>query len=152
MQAGDYSLDNMQTSDLEEVLTIERQVQVMPWARLSFEQSLSRDDFCRVVRVRANTVAAFHVCSSVMDEMHLLNIGVGAESQGVGLGHFLLQDIVAIATENKAKKIFLEVRKSNVTAQSLYEKWQFRQIAVRKNYYRTRDQQREDALVCVRLL
>ena len=141
----------MRTALLSEVLKIERQVQLMPWARLSFEQSLNRDDCCKVIQ-SPGTLAGFYVCSSVVDEVHLLNIAVASEWQGIGLGHLLMQDIVNSAENIGAKKIFLEVRESNAGARSLYEKWQFNQIAVRKNYYRTPDKHRENAIVCVRLL
>ena len=151
LTAQNLGLCDMQTSHLGQVLSIERQVQVMPWARLSFEQSLNRGDICRLV-MSGQKVAAFHVCSAVMDEVHLLNIAVAAELQGIGLSHMLLDDIVANAKEMAAKKIFLEVRQSNTRAQSLYQKWQFEQIAIRKKYYRTPDTHREDALVYVRLL
>ena len=141
----------MQTSHLVDVLNIERQVQIMPWARLSFEQSLNRGDNCRVVLCGAK-VSAFYVCSAVMDEVHLLNIAVAEDLQGVGFGHLLINDIIVNAKVNEVKKIFLEVRQSNISAQNLYQKWQFEQIALRKDYYRTPDKQREDALVFVRLL
>ena len=50
----------------------------------------------------------------------------------------------------KVQRFFLEVRASNVAAHSLYQKWQFKQISIRKNYYRTQAIEREDALVMVR--
>lgn len=141
----------MQGADLMQVLAIERNAQVMPWSRLSFEESLNKQHHCQVVEYQ-NKVVAFHVVCPVADELHILNLAVAPHYQGRGLGHVLLQDIVALADSLQLNKIFLEVRAGNTVAQSLYQKWQFEQCAVRKAYYRTADKQREDAMVMVRKL
>lgn len=144
----------MRTADLTAVLAIERSAQVSPWSRLSFEESLNQDYLCRVVCV-GDEIIGFHVCSSVLDELHLLNLAVNPKRQGQGFAHYLMQDIVELATANKAVKIFLEVRASNTVAQTLYGQWQFAQIALRKQYYSPRDAidpTREDAFIFVRTL
>lgn len=142
---------DMQSADLIDVQKIEQTAQASPWARLSFEESLTRRDFCRVVTQR-NAVIAYHVCSSVLDELHILNIVCALPSQGLGVGHVLMDDIFSVAKKKTTKKIFLEVRESNIVAQSLYAKWGFDQIALRKNYYRqeTPGGARENALVYMR--
>jgi len=143
---------DMLTEDLASVLSIERNAQVSPWARLSFEESLSRADSCRVMQVK-NQIVAYHVCASVADELHVLNIVAAPSLQGRGLGHRLMDDIVGIAATLNLARIFLEVRSGNKIAQSLYQKWQFEQIGLRKKYYQASSsgsQVREDALVFVR--
>ena len=138
----------MNSVDLVEVLKIEQAAQASPWARLSFEESMTREDFCRVVEFDKKIVA-YHICSNVLDELHLLNVVCAVPMQGQGLGHFLMNDIMACAKLSNAKKVFLEVRAGNKVAQSLYEKWGFEEIALRKKYYRASKPQgaREDAKV-----
>ena len=138
----------MNSVDLVEVLKIEQAAQASPWARLSFEESMTREDFCRVVEFDKQIVA-YHICSNVLDELHLLNVVCAVPMQGQGLGHFLMNDIMACAKLSNAKKVFLEVRAGNKVAQSLYEKWGFEEIALRKKYYRASKPQgaREDAKV-----
>ena len=148
-------------ADLEVVLRIERAVQVNPWSRLSFEQSLNQGHICRLVE-HEGEILAFHIVCPILDELHILNLAVASNQHGNGLGHVLLDDILRQAKHSKAKKVFLEVRESNLIAQSLYQKWQFKQIAMRKNYYSaganaaanqaTQGGTREDALVMVRQL
>jgi ribosomal protein S18 acetylase RimI-like enzyme len=51
------------------------------------------------------------------------------------------------------KTVFLDVRESNTKAQSLYKKWGFGLLAVRKQYYRAPvANERENALVFMRTL
>jgi len=53
---------------------------------------------------------------------------------------FVLED----SAEKGAQSVILEVRRSNRAAIALYEKFGFRQAAVRKNYYENPE---EDALL-----
>lgn len=151
---SDVRLRSMLTTDLSVVLTIERSAQANPWSRLSFEESLNQDYQCRVVCV-GDEVVGYHICSSVLDEQHVLNLAIAPTQQGYGLAHYLMQDIVELASANAAMKIFLEVRASNTVAQTLYKQWQFDQIALRKQYYSPSDARnpvREDAYVFVRTI
>jgi len=144
----------MLVSDLSEVILAENQVQVSPWSRASFEESLSREHKCRVLvksEKELNEIVAFYVICPIADEMHILNFLVVKSHQGLGIGHVLMQDIVEVSQQSgQVKRIFLEVRESNIVAQNLYHKWQFQQLSIRKNYYRTLSQGREDALILFR--
>ena len=141
----------MGSDDLSEVLTIERSVNVSPWGRISFEESLTREHDCRVVMFD-KTLIAYHLVCAVADELHILNLGVSKPYQGKGIGHVLMQDILEVACSKtkKVARLFLEVRASNYVAQNLYQQWQFKQISLRKAYYRTHQAEREDALIFMR--
>lgn len=164
LNAFEFSWRSMRGEDLPGVLRIERNAQQVPWGRLAFEESVLRSErnggepyYCRVVIIegeslRTDQIIGFHIISKIMDELHILNVAVAPNFQGKGFGHVLLNDIVDLAKGHDIAKIFLEVRASNRVAQSLYRKWGFEQISVRKNYYRLPKQGREDALVFVRQL
>ncbi|MBT8114523.1 MAG: ribosomal protein S18-alanine N-acetyltransferase [Arenicella sp.] len=139
----------MLSTDLDQVVAIERSTQAVSWSRLSFEECLTNSYACHVLE-RNCEVLAFSINCSVIDELHILNLAVSKPWQGNGLGHVLMQNIVQWSEQHGSRKLFLEVRASNKIAQSLYFKWQFRQISVRRAYYRTGEKQREDALVLVR--
>ncbi|NND80899.1 MAG: ribosomal protein S18-alanine N-acetyltransferase [Gammaproteobacteria bacterium] len=142
---------DMQSKDLSAVLQLERNAQQTPWSRLSFEESLTRKHRCRVVE-NGNDIVAFSIVCPVLDELHILNLVAAPAWQGHGLGHWLMQDILDYAHSTATCRLLLEVRASNDIARGLYEKWQFKQIAVRKDYYRTQDKRRENALVFMREL
>jgi ribosomal-protein-alanine N-acetyltransferase len=78
------------------------------------------------------------------DEAHLTNIAVRKQYQRQGIGERLMISIIDLAAEFKADFITLEVRVSNTAAQSLYSKYGFTQISVRRGYY---TDNREDALL-----
>ena len=78
------------------------------------------------------------------DEAHLTNIAVRKQYQRQGIGEQLMISIIDLAAEFKADFITLEVRVSNTAAQSLYSKYGFTKISVRRGYY---TDNREDALI-----
>lgn len=68
-----------------------------------------------------------------LDIIDLLNIIVKPEYQNQGIGSILLKYII----DNKQdKKIMLEVRSKNINAIKLYQKYDFKIINIRKNYYK----------------
>ncbi len=150
--AFDCSLQDMHSRDLVAVVAIERNAHISPWGRISFEESLNNGHRCRCLW-RGTQLLGYSVVQLVVDEMHILNVAVAPTAQGQGLGHVLLNDIFATATAANSTRIFLDVRESNLKAQSLYTKWGFELLSVRKHYYRTSvANQLENALVYTRSL
>lgn len=73
------------------------------------------------------------------EEAELLSIAVLPEFRGQKIADDLLYCATNIWEKEGVKNIFLEVKKSNEIAQNLYKKFNFQQIAVRKNYYKDDD-------------
>jgi len=78
------------------------------------------------------------------DEAHISTLGVRPEWRGWGWGELLLLTMLEEAHRLGARVATLEVRVSNMPAQSLYLKYRFEQVGRRKGYYADN---REDALI-----
>ena len=78
------------------------------------------------------------------DEAHISTLGVRPEWRGRGWGEWLLLTMLEEAHRLGARVATLEVRVSNLPAQSLYLKYRFEQVGRRKAYYADN---REDALI-----
>lgn len=74
-------------------------------------------------------VLGFVAIQETLYEAEVLQIAVKRAFQGQGLAQQLLAQLP------DQKEIFLEVRVSNQSAQGLYKKTHFEEIARRKNYY-----------------
>lgn len=135
----------MQARDLDAVVELEAELQDFPWVLSHFQDSLQAGHSCWICSL-GGEVAGFSVVMQVLDEAHLLNLGVRKSRQGNGLGSRLLQAAMETARHHRAGAMFLEVRVSNRRAADLYRNFGFRQIAMRKDYYPAIDG-REDALV-----
>jgi ribosomal-protein-alanine N-acetyltransferase len=89
-------------------------------------------------------VQAYYFLHILDDDAQLYSIAVAKEAQRQGLGNRLMTSIIGSCRKNGARRIFLEVRKSNHKAIYLYEKWGFEVLGVRRGYYHDNG---EDALV-----
>lgn len=80
----------------------------------------------------------------MVDEAHITTIAVHPTYRGEGIGELLLLRMIDTAEEIGARWLTLEVRKSNAVAQSLYRKYTFKEMGVRRRYY---SDDGEDALI-----
>ena len=131
--------------NLDAVTALESTLQVFPWPRSHFADSLAAGHAMRVLRVGVEG-AGFTVLMTVLDEAHLLNIGVGLGHQRQGHGARMLQVVIGDARVAGAKRRLLEVRRSNRQAVAFYRRSGFTEIGVRRAYYPA-VAGREDALV-----
>jgi len=135
----------MAEADLDAVLVIERAVYTHPWTRGNFADSLRARYQCRTWR-QGGTLLGYFVLLAAAGEAHLLNLSIAPACQRRGHGSALLREAMRVAREDGAKKVFLEVRPSNLAGKALYERFGFRKIALRRGYYPAQGG-REDALV-----
>ena len=88
---------------------------------------------------------AFLVARRVDAEWELENMAVAVSVRGRGIGTLLLRELIRQARVQGGSTIFLEVRASNQSARSLYDKVGFEEAGLRKNYY---SDPVEDAILC----
>lgn len=135
---------DMTLADADAVSAIEQVVQPFPWTRGNFSDALNSGYRCVVDEVQGE-IASYAVLMPVLDEAELLTIGVAATRQRKGLGRAMLMAMMRWARQNEMKRIFLEVRVSNLAAIALYRAAGFVEIGTRRGYYHNQ-LGREDAL------
>ncbi len=93
----------------------------------------------------------FAIERTVVDESELLLLATDPATRRQGVARALLDDWLTMAIERRVTRLFLEMRKDN-DARALYEIYGFRQIALRKGYYRGGDGLLRDAVTMERNL
>ena len=141
----EFEYDYFGEEDIDIVLDIERQSNPFPWTIKNFKDCVEKGYYSLVLK-EAKQVIGFAILSVSIEESHLLNIGLTSSRRGQGLGRELLEKMIMAAEVMGSKKIFLEVRVSNIIAIDLYKASGFKEIGLRKNYYRLKDG-REDAIL-----
>lgn len=81
------------------------------------------------------TIVGFAGLWLMVDEAHITTIAMHPGFRGQGLGELLLCSLVGIAYEIHARNVTLEVRVSNEIAKSLYRKYGFAEVGIRRRYY-----------------
>lgn len=120
-----------QDDDLAHILSINANDNPHAWAEHHFQAALQNKQI-HVAEYEQNIIA-FAIWQSVLDEAELHLVLTRKDYRKQGFAEKLLQDF--ISTNPQIKRFLLEVRKSNIAAQKLYEKLGFNVIAKRKDYY-----------------
>ncbi len=137
-------IDIMKMEDVERVAELDKICFPTPWSISAYMSEVYNPSGFYIVARENNEIVGFAGEWIVMDEAHITTIGVAPEFRRRKIGERMLAALIDEALRRKASCILLEVRKHNHAAQSLYIKYGFEALAIRKGYY-TNNQ--EDAIV-----
>ena len=135
----------MTDARLDEVVAIERRAYDHPWTRGNFADSL-RAGYQAQLLCAGGVLLGYFVAMRGVDEVHLLNITVDPDYQRQGWGRVMLDALALWSRAQGAEWLWLEVRTSNLRAQEVYQRYGYRRVGERKNYYPAAHG-REDAIV-----
>ena len=138
-------VEPMRSEDLSAVHEIERRSFTTPWPAHAYRTEIETNRLAhyRVVRLDGRVVAYAGIWLMV-DEAHVTTFAVDPAYRRRGVGERLLLAMLDLAVDKGAREATLEVRLSNTPARHLYEKFGFRPVGIRPNYY---SDDNEDALV-----
>jgi [ribosomal protein S18]-alanine N-acetyltransferase len=80
-------------------------------------------------------IAGFVGLWFVLDEAHVVIIGMREADRRKGIGEQLLISAIEQSVENDSRVVTLEVRESNEPAIELYRKYGFQEVGLRRRYY-----------------
>lgn len=147
-----WCLRKMTKADIDAVLAIEADCFQHPWDRAAFLDELASRDAASIILNRSSApepdkISAYMSFRLLYDEMHLMKIAVAPEWRGAGLASLMLGQGLKEAAAGGAVAAILEVGLTNKPALGLYQRFGFRRIGRRKQYY---SKTGEDALVLMR--
>ena len=142
--SGDFDLVPLGEELKEAVCELEPRCYTHPWSRPLIMGEFEKDISFRFGLLKEGQLAGYCFAYLVVDELLILNFAIAPEFQRRGLGSALLRSVLKQAQSLGATLACLEVRRSNITAQTLYTRFGFKQVAIRRGYYRDN---LEDALV-----
>jgi ribosomal-protein-alanine N-acetyltransferase len=138
-------IEAMRIEDLPAVQAIEQASFTTPWPPHAYRSELETNRLARYLVVRAgDEVVGYGGLWLMVDEAHITTFAIHPAWRRRRLGERLLLAMLDIAREQHAREATLEVRLSNLAARRLYEKYGFRPVGLRPNYY---SDDREDALI-----
>lgn len=127
---------DMYLSDLDAVMLIEGASFPTPWSRNAFQTELLENNFAAYLVLDFHSrIASYGGMWIILDEAHVTNVAVHPDFRGCHLGERMMLGLIRRAQELGAKRMTLEVRRSNLVAQNLYQKLGFIQLGVRRGYY-----------------
>jgi ribosomal-protein-alanine acetyltransferase len=143
------SVRKFEPPDAKAVEDILRQSpQAAEWSLKSLEQLQQRGEIAWVVEIPTR-IAGFLVARAVVDQAEILNLCVHPTTRRTGNATTLVQTAIAAFQRMQVKTVFLEVRQSNASAISFYQKLGFVPNGRRPSYYQNPT---EDAVLMMREL
>ncbi len=132
---------------LRAVMEIEREAYPEPWTENMFRQEVDSAMSYFYVAYLGEVLIGYVGFWLVADEAHITSVTVHKDYRQRGFGRAEVRFILSVAAIAGVRLATLEVRVSNLRAQSLYAQMGFRKIGHRKNYYAATH---EDAIVMAR--
>lgn len=140
-----FQIRKMTLDDLAQVIAIDRASFSLPWPERSFRFEITDNPASRCWAVEMDgQIIGTLVLWLIMDEAHIATIAIHPDYRRQGIGQALLLHALKSSIEEGATSSFLEVRESNLAAQTMYRKYGFVATGRRMHYYKDNE---EDAIL-----
>lgn len=131
----DLEIRKMTSSNIEEIANLEKECFSSPWSEDGLKNELDNNFARFFVAFSGGKIAGYIGSHNVLGEVYITNVAVFPEFRRNGVGKALVEFLVDEMKAENAEFVTLEVRRSNFSAISLYEKCGFGKVGERKNFY-----------------
>ena len=106
------------------------------WNYSVFKSELESDSSHYLVVKDNSKIIGFAGIKVTVPDCDIMNIVVKKDFRNQGVGSLLLKELINLSKSLNIKNLFLEVNEKNTPAILLYNKFGFKKISTRKNYYK----------------
>ena len=130
------SIRKMELADLDRVMDIEQKSYTLPWSYTSYIYELVENSRALYIVAQLG-MKLIGYCGMwiIFDEGHITTVAVDPDYRRNGFGRQLIEALIQMGAAQGVKRFTLEVRVSNLNAQSLYKAMGFQSVGIRKGYY-----------------
>ena len=140
-------LREMTYDDLSTIAALEAELFKEPWTQADFQRELDQNEFANYYIAEIDgEIAGYFGLWLLFDQAQITTIGTAKKFQRQHVASFMMEAIDQMCVENECEFLSLEVRISNIPAQTLYKKFGLEIVSVRKDYY----SDHEDAYLMVK--
>ena len=125
-------IEKIDSNNLEKIIDIEKEAFSDFWEISAYKKLFDDYEYEAFIYKTNEITVAYAIFLDMVDVYELIKIAVKKEYRNHGIGYKLLSDSLDLLD----KTVFLEVRENNFSAISLYKKIGFKEINIRKNYYK----------------
>lgn len=146
---AEYVIRSISKGDTKQLAELDKVCFAVPWSEQAFIDETENELANYIIAEDNGAVIGYVGYWKVVDEGHITNIAVSPDYRRKGIASEMLSRIIKAAYDDNLYLLTLEVRKSNIAAQKLYEKFGFEPLGERKNYYHLPT---EDAVIMTLML
>ena len=130
------NINPVKKDDLLKLLEIDKDVFDYSASREDFENYFNEDKI-QILKISIRKIIGFVIFYHVKDEIEIIRIAITKSYQRKNYGSLIINKIKKL---NDIRRIFLEVSLENTQAINFYLNNGFREIGIRKAYYRGKNQ------------
>ena len=106
------------------------------WSKKQWANELKKEGIEVLGLLFSNLLVGICVFHVVLDEAQINFFVVNQEFRKKGFGSYLMSYLITQCKKLKINRLFLEVSKSNITAERFYNRFDFFTVGIRRNYYK----------------
>ena len=139
MDNSNILISQMNLKDLESIKPILETDFDDFWNYSVFKTELENTNSKYFVLKKENEILGFVGFLKVLDEAEITNIVIKKSFRRNHLSKLLIEYIINYCNNNNISKIHLEVKSTNLVAINLYKSFDFKEVGLRKGYYKNED-------------
>ena len=131
------SFNKLNLSQLDNIVSIESSSSSYPWTKTQLKESIKNPNNLCYSATYEGDIIGYLIVMLASETADILNIGINPNNQRKGYGGLLMSYLYKELKNRLIEEVFLEVRESNQSAISFYLNQGFKEISIRKNYYKS---------------
>ncbi|MBQ6898029.1 MAG: ribosomal protein S18-alanine N-acetyltransferase [Clostridia bacterium] len=135
MQKIDFTVTPAELSDAHGISMIEKECFSAPWSESQIKDEISKLGVIFLTAKSADELCGYISGQLILDEFYINNVAVTEKFRKHGIASALIGQLIDTLKETTCSLITLEVRESNEDARRLYEKFGFKNLGIRKDFY-----------------
>lgn len=144
-----FIIEKMDASHIGRIAELEKECFSSPWSEDGLKTELYNKFARFFVAFCDGKIAGYIGAHNVLGEVYITNVAVFPQFRRIGVGKALVDFLVEEMKKENAEYVTLEVRKSNLSAISIYEKSGFQKVGERKKFY---EKPVEDAILMTKYM
>ncbi len=132
-------IEEMSLNDLENIKNILTSEFDDFWNYDILKEELESENSRYIIAKLGNEIIGFAGIKIILDSADIMNIVTKKNYRNQGIGTLLLQNLISICKKSNLTSISLEVNEKNLHAIHLYKKFGFKNMGIRKNYYKNQN-------------
>ncbi len=121
--------------DMSDVLEIENDSFEFPWSEEDFIRCLRQRNCIGMIAEVDDQVVGFMIYELHKTRLHLLNFSVARDWRRRGVARQMVGKLVSKLSQQRRRRVTLEVRETNLPAQLFFQDCGFRAVSVLRAYY-----------------
>lgn len=121
--------------DMPTVMDIERTSFEFAWAEDEFVSRLRQRNCIGMVAEHKDRVLGYMVYELHRDSLYIVNFAVHPKHRREGIGQQMIQKLLGKLSPQRRKKMMLETRETNLTAQLFFKALGFRAVGIVRDFY-----------------